>query len=158
MTKIIVFNNVALNGDKVGFGAIRGEADAEHEEVNTAAEARIAGVGSPSISGVPCEKSIHSVGQLCGAPILVVEHSTEEVAPLNQATPRSASPQWYWTALVDALLGSSTIVVVEIDGVTTVVMDWSCGRMLNPASYPYRDTEQRSQRPPRARDQDGDSA
>ena len=38
-----------------------------------------------------CGKSIHSIGKLCSAPGIVVEHAAQDVAPLDRTISRRAS-------------------------------------------------------------------
>src|SRR3712207_1939834 len=61
-----------------------------------------------------CEKSICGIGLLCDTSVIVMEHATQQISPLDRTVPRCTSHQRYWTLLLNALMRSRVIVVVNI--------------------------------------------
>ncbi len=63
---------------------------------------------------VPCEKSVRSFGELCSTSVIIVEHAAQDISPLDWTSPRRAWHERNGTALINTLMWSRTIVVVDI--------------------------------------------
>ena len=63
---------------------------------------------------VQCEKSIHSIGELCSTSVIIVEHAAQDVSPLDRTVPCDVSYQRHRTLLVNALVRSCVVVILDV--------------------------------------------
>ncbi len=62
---------------------------------------------------VPCEKAIRGSRALGSTALIIVQHATQQIAPLNWIC-ASCACHWYRTPLINALVGPRLVVISDV--------------------------------------------